>query len=192
MDITQSAVGITGEPARLCQEELSISHAAILFSNIFKELHSFHKVSRDWVACSDGFGACMHEVLLGELHEEVSVESDIKIEVAARSFCIHNVQVECLVKEFNGAFSVSILVPFYHGFKEGKISGAAGRLANLIQKLQLRFRIFKHFLLDAAIDHSVEWSHICFIEATSLLVHSKGGGVVAQHRLLEGSLGMEV
>ena len=40
----------------------------------------------------------MNEVLLSESHQEVGVKSDVELNIAGRSFCLRNVEVETLVK----------------------------------------------------------------------------------------------
>ena len=54
----------------------------------------------------------MDQVLLRKLQQEVSVKSDVKLDVAWGSLGLGDVQVETLVKHFYGLIFVAFFAPF--------------------------------------------------------------------------------
>ena len=79
IDLSECAWSIIEEPASLSEQHLSLSQACILFRDIFKKLDGFDEVL--WGTSRGDLWLCtaMDEVLLGKLHEEISVELDIEI-----------------------------------------------------------------------------------------------------------------
>jgi hypothetical protein len=61
----------------------------------------------------------MNEVLLSESHQEVGVKSDVELDIAGRSFCLRDVEVETLVKYADCLRLVAFLAPLDHSFKVG-------------------------------------------------------------------------
>ena len=77
----------------------------------------------------------MDEILLGQFHEEVSVELDVEVKIGRRSLGLLDVQVERRVKQADRLDLVAFLPPFKLGLKEGMLGAFALRLTDLEQKL---------------------------------------------------------
>jgi hypothetical protein len=60
----------------------------------------------------DWLRTAMNQVLLGELHQEVSVEFDIELKIARCLLRCCNVKIQGLVKSLNRLLSISSLSPF--------------------------------------------------------------------------------
>ena len=68
-----------------------------------------------------GLGAAMDEVLLGKLHQEISVKLDVKLKVTVSGFSLLNVKIKSIVKKSDGFSLVALFAPFENCFKEGVI-----------------------------------------------------------------------
>ena len=85
--------------------------------------------------CDFGLGSAVYEILLGQFHEEVSVQLDVEVEIGRRGLGLLDVQVERRVKQADRLNLVAFLPPFKLGLKEGMLGAFALRLADLKQKL---------------------------------------------------------
>ena len=77
----------------------------------------------------------MDEILLGQFHEEVSIELNVEVKIGRRSLGLLDVQVERRVKQADCLDLVAFLPPFKLGLKEGMLGALALRLTDLKQKL---------------------------------------------------------
>ena len=77
----------------------------------------------------------MDEILLGQFHEEVSIELNVEVKIGRRSLGLLDVQVERRVKQADCLDLVAFLPPFKLGLKEGMLGAFALRLTDLKQKL---------------------------------------------------------
>ena len=60
----------------------------------------------------------MHEVFLSELHQKVSIESNVEVNVVDGVLGLLDVQVQASIKHTNCLSLVSFEAPFNKGFKE--------------------------------------------------------------------------
>ena len=97
----------------------------------------------------------MDEILLGELHQEISIELDVEVKVAGRCLGILNVEIQGEVKQSDCLCLVSLQTPLNLSFKESVFLGFLLGLADLSQKFKLLTGIFDLALLDLAVDHSI-------------------------------------
>ena len=100
----------------------------------------------------------MDQVLLRKLHQEVSVKSDVKLNVARGSLGLGDVQVETLVKHFDCLIFVAFFAPFYHSLQIGVLGSLVGSLlvVYLFKEFKLGSCIVNHLLFNAAEDHAVK------------------------------------
>jgi hypothetical protein len=63
----------------------------------------------------------MNQVLLRQLEQKVRAQPDVKVDVALGSLGLRNVQIEGLIKKFDGLLFVLFLSPAQDGFKVGMV-----------------------------------------------------------------------
>jgi hypothetical protein len=102
----------------------------------------------------------MDQILLGQLQQKICAELDIKVNVACRGFGLRDVQIQGLVKQFDGLFFVLPVSPADDCFQICVIGCFNFRITNFNQKLQLLACIFQLILLDFAVNHAIQWSLI--------------------------------
>ena len=103
--------------------------------HVLKELDGLAEVVGRTGGRGAGLDAAMEKILLGQLHEEIGVQSDIEVQVVDGSFRLLDVKGEALVEETNSLILVTALAPLNHSFEEGVLGSFALRLTDLGQEL---------------------------------------------------------
>ena len=80
-------------------------------SVVLEKFGCLDKVSGSGLCAFDWFLTAMDQVLLRQLKQEISAQADVEIDVALRSLCLGNVEIEGLVEEFDGLFFILFLSP---------------------------------------------------------------------------------
>jgi len=129
------------------------------------------------------------KVLLGKLHEEVGIQSNVELEVARGLLGRGDVKVKCLVKQLDCLIGVSALTPLDERLKVDQVRAfltLAARLIDLVDELELLLCIIELVLFHSAVDHPNERSHVALVERHRLLVSLVCVGIVALNLLLKG------
>lgn len=106
----------------------------------------------------------MDQILLGKLHQEVSIQFDVELEVALRTLCLLNVQVKRGVEMGNCPNFVGFDSPLNDCLKVAKLRVFLLVCQIFLDKLELLDGIIVHFLLDPTEDHSVEGQVVISVE----------------------------
>jgi len=106
------------------------------------------------------------------------------------------VKIQCLIKKLDSLISIPTFPPLNKSLEVNQISillrlSLIISLINFIDEFKLLLSIIQLFLLHSAIDHANEWSHVCLIKRSCLLVGSVRAGVVALDLLFVTDLSME-
>ena len=134
----------------------------------------------------------MNQVLLRELKQKVSAQSDVEIDVALGSLRLSDVQIESLIKEFDGLLFILFLSPAQNSFKVGMVWSLLMVFTDFDQELKLLFSIFELVLLDFAVNHTVKRSLICLVQLRCLLVDLVTSIEIIDHTFLKRDLRLEV
>ena len=105
----------------------------------------------------------MDEILLGQLHQEISVELDVEVKVAGGGLGILNVKIQGEVKQSDCFSLVSLQTPLDLSLKESVFLGLLLGLTDLCQKFKLLACILDLTLLNLAVNHSVKRLEILLI-----------------------------
>ena len=70
---------------------MSLRQALVLLRDVFEELGGLDEMLWRRLADADWLGSTVKQVLLSQLKQEVSTQSDVKIDVALRCLCLGNV-----------------------------------------------------------------------------------------------------
>ena len=127
---------------------------------------------------------------MGQLHEEVSVELDVELKVGGGGLGLLNVQVEGGVEQSDRLGLVPLEPPLQLGLQKGVVRALALVISNLQEELELLGCVLVLLLLDAAVDHSVEWRQVCFVVLGRTLVRLVSAIVVSFEALLEADLAL--
>lgn len=133
----------------------------------------------------------MNQILLSQFHEEVRIEFDIEVDISSSILGLRDMEIECLIQESYALVSVCLLPPLDDCLEEHVLGRLPHGIANLTQELQLLFGVFQHFLLYAAVNHSVEGSHVGLIVASCFLVNCVSTRVVSLQCFLVANFSME-
>ena len=119
--------------------------------------------------CRLGLGAAVDEVLLGELHEEVSVQLDVEVKVVVGGLSLLNMEVEGSIQHSNSLDLVATNAPFELSLQESMFRAFALvlRLANGDNEVKLLLSVLELLLLDAAVYHTVKGKEVVTIDLAS-------------------------
>ena len=172
VDLAKGTWGIVLQPACFGEKHLSLCKCRILFGYVLEQLDCLNQVLGRALRGRLGLGATVHEVLLGELHEEVSVQLDVEVKVVVRGLGLLDMQVEGSIQHSNSLDLVATNSPFELGFQEGVLRALAFvlRLANGHDEVKLLLSILELLLLDAAVDHTVKGKEVVTIDRASFHV----------------------
>lgn len=106
----------------------------------------------------------MNEVLLCKLQQKVSTQSNVEIDVALSGFGLSDMQIECLIKKFDGLFLILLVPPANNCLQIRMIRCFLMILTDLNKEFKLLPCILKLVLLNLTINHSIQWSLICLIK----------------------------
>ena len=164
MEFFEGSRRIISKPFGFGQQNLCLCQTLILFGHVLEKFGCLDKVSGSGLCAFDWFLTAMDQVLLRQLKQEISAQADVEIDVALRSLCLGNVEIEGLVEEFDGLFFILFLSPAQNGLEVGVIGRLLVIFTHFDQKLKLLFCVFKLVLLDFAVDHTVEWCLLGLIQ----------------------------
>ena len=125
IDLTEGPRCIIKEPSGLGKKDLCLSEGRVLLCHILEELDGLDKVFGWASRCHLGFGAAMDEIFLSKLHQEVSIQLDVEVEVGHGGLGLLDVQVQGGVKETDSLNFVASEAPFKLGFEEGVFGALA-------------------------------------------------------------------
>ena len=118
VQLAESAGSIVVQPAGLSKKDLGFGEGCTLFVDVLKELNGFTEVVRSSGSRNTGLDSAMEKILLSELHEEVSIQSDVEVKVVDGSLRLLDVKGKALIEETNSLILVTALAPFDHSFEE--------------------------------------------------------------------------
>tara|TARA_B110000305_G_C19297439_1_gene567371 strand:- start:419 stop:931 length:513 start_codon:yes stop_codon:yes gene_type:complete len=164
----------------------------ILFGNVLKKFRSLDQMSWGRLRTVNGLLPAMNQVLLCKLKQKVRAQSDVEIDIALGSLCLRNVQIQSLIKKFDGLLFVLFLSPAQDSFKVGMVRSFLVIFTDFDQELELLFGIFKLVLLDLTVNHTVEGSLVCLVQLGRFLVDLISSIEIIDHAFLKSNLRLEV
>ena len=130
----------------------------------------------------------MNKILLSQLHQEVSIQLDVKVEVGHSGLGLLDVQVQGSIKETDSLNFVASETPFKLGFEEGVFGALALLVANLEEEFELLSGIVVLLLLNSAVYHAIEGHQEGFITCSSTLIRLICGFILALEAVLIADL----
>ena len=78
---------------------MSLSECRVLLGHILEQFDGLYEVLRRASTRDLGLGTAVHQILLGQLHQEISVQLDVEVEIGRGSLGLLDVQIERGVKQ---------------------------------------------------------------------------------------------
>ena len=118
INLSKSAWRIVEEPAGLGKQNLGLSQSRVLLCDVFKQLDSLNQVLGRSGRGHFRLGTTVNQILLSQLHKEVSIELDIELEIGRRRLGSLNMQIQRGVEKADGFHLVAAQAPLQLGLKE--------------------------------------------------------------------------
>lgn len=134
------------------------------------------------------FNTAVNQIFLGQLQQEVSVESNVEVHVVNIRLRLLNVQIQAVVEHANSFSLVAFESPLDQCLQEVVVCWTVLIVNQLIGELELMLGVVHHLLLDAAEDHTVQRHQVLVIEGSRLLEDLVRGVVVSHKGLLVANL----
>jgi hypothetical protein len=112
VQLTECSGSVVVQPTGLSEKDLGFCKSLALFVNIFKKFDGLAQVVGGSSSRDAGFDATVDEVLLCQLHQEISVQSDVEVKIVIRLFGLLNMKTQTLVQKSDCSVLVSLLAPF--------------------------------------------------------------------------------
>lgn len=134
----------------------------------------------------------MNKIFLGKLQQKVGAQTNVEIDITLCGFGLGNVQIEGLVKEFNGLLLVLFVPPADDCLEVCVIGSFFVVFTYFNEEFKLLTGILQLILFDLTVNHSIKWCLVCLIKRNGLLIYLICSIEIIQHTFLISNFRMVI